>query len=228
MKVFAVIPAAGKGIRSGFAAPKQYLKIFGKELLFYTLQVFQTNDLVNEIIVAADPIYFKLLQKLKEKYKISKLELLVEGGKERQDSVYNALQILNAKENDIIVVHDAARPLLSQKTLTESILCAKKNGNAIVCLKAKDTLIKQRGNKVKYIKRDEVHLVQTPQVFRYKDLLSAMQSARTDKFIGTDESILINRLGKKINIVEGSLINFKVTTGNDIELLKSLLKVKLA
>ncbi len=228
MKVFAVIPAAGKGIRSGFAAPKQYLKIFGKELLFYTLQVFQTNDLVNEIIVAADPIYFKLLQKLKEKYKISKLELLVEGGKERQDSVYNALQILNAKENDIIVVHDAARPLLSQKTLTESILCAKKNGNAIVCLKAKDTLIKQRDNKVKYIKRDEVHLVQTPQVFRYKDLLSAMQSARTDKFIGTDESILINRLGKKINIVEGSLINFKVTTGNDIELLKSLLKVKLA
>ena len=228
MKVFAVIPAAGKGIRSGFAAPKQYLKIFGKELLFYTLQVFQTNDLVNEIIVAADPIYFKLLQKLKEKYKISKLDLLVEGGKERQDSVYNALQILNAKENDIIVVHDAARPLLSQKTLTESILCAKKNGNAIVCLKAKDTLIKQRDNKVKYIKRDEVHLVQTPQVFRYKDLLSAMQSARTDKFIGTDESILINRLGKKIHIVEGSLINFKVTTGNDIELLKSLLKVKWA
>ena len=228
MKVFAVIPAAGKGIRSGFAAPKQYLKIFGKELLFYTLQVFQTNDLVNEIIVAADPIYFKLLQKLKEKYKISKLELLVEGGKERQDSVYNALQILNAKENDIIVVHDAARPLLSQKTLTESILCAKKNGNAIVCLKAKDTLIKHRDNKVKYIKRDEVHLVQTPQVFRYKDLLIAMQSARTDKFIGTDESILINRLGKKIHIVEGSLINFKVTTGNDIELLKSLLKVKWA
>ncbi len=226
MKVFAIIPAAGKGIRSGFAAPKQYLKIFDKELLFYTLEVFQANKLINEIIVAADPKYFKLLLKLREKYKISKLEILVEGGKERQDSVYNALQMLNAKRNDIIVVHDAARPLLSQSTLSEAILCAKKNGNAIVCLKAKDTLIKAKDNKIRYIKRDEIHLVQTPQVFRYKDLLSAMRKAIEDKYIGTDESMLINRLGKKINIVEGSLMNFKVTTGKDIELLKSLLKVK--
>ncbi len=226
MKVCAVIPAAGKGIRSGLAAPKQYLKIFGKEILVYTLEVFQANELIDEIIVAADPKYFKLLIKLKEKYKLSKLELLVEGGKERQDSVNNALQMLDAKDNDIIVVHDAARPLLPQSTLSDAILSAKKYGNAIVCLKAKDTLIKEKDNKFKYIKRDEIHLVQTPQVFKYKNLLSAMQIAIEDKFIGTDESMLINRLGEKLNIIEGSLMNFKVTTGKDIELLKSLLKVK--
>ncbi|MHB9013217.1 MAG: IspD/TarI family cytidylyltransferase, partial [Ignavibacteriaceae bacterium] len=182
MKTYAIIPAAGKGIRSGFSAPKQYLKIGGKEIIVYTLEIFQKNNLVDEIILSADPFYFKLLQKIKEKYKLTKIKSIVEGGKERQDSVYNALKVLRAKANDLVVVHDAARPLLPVNVLTGAILYAKKKGNALVCLKAQDTLVKGKDNVESYISRDEIFLVQTPQIFSYKDLMLAMNKAYKDNF----------------------------------------------
>ncbi len=224
MKTYAIIPAAGKGIRSGFAAPKQYLKIGGKEIIVYTLEIFQKNKLVDEIILAVDPYYFKLLQKLKEKYGLTKIQSIVEGGKERQDSVYNALKVLRAKANDLVVVHDAARPLLPANILTDSILSAKKNGNALVCVKVQDTLIKGKEKVESYISREEIFFVQTPQIFLYKDLMGAMNKAYRDNFYGTDESMLIKRLGKKVHLFEGSIMNFKITRKNDIDLFKSLIR----
>ena len=91
MRTFAVIPAGGKGTRSGFTIPKQYLKINGKELIVYTLERFQNNRSVDDITVAADPYYFPLFEKIKKKYSLSKLKRVVESGKERQDSVYNGV-----------------------------------------------------------------------------------------------------------------------------------------
>ncbi len=224
MKIIAIIPAGGKGIRSGLTTPKQYLKFNGKELIVYTLEVFQKNKLIDELIVAVSPFYFSLLQNLKKKYKLSKLTNIVEGGKERQNSVFNALNSLNANKNDLIVVHDAARPLLPQNVLTEAINTAKIKGNALVCLKVKDTLI--NGNKTvrNYLDRKEIYNVQTPQIFRYFDLMNAMNLAFKSKFYGTDESILVKRLGKKIHIVEGSPLNFKITTKEDLQILPKLLK----
>jgi 2-C-methyl-D-erythritol 4-phosphate cytidylyltransferase len=224
MKIIAIIPAGGKGIRSGLTTPKQYLKFNGKELIVYTLEVFQKNKLIDELIVAVSPFYFSLLQNLKKKYKLSKLTNIVEGGKERQNSVFNALNSLNANKNDLIVVHDAARPLLPQNVLTEAINTAKMKGNALVCLKVKDTLI--NGNKTvrNYLDRKEIYNVQTPQIFRYFDLMNAMNLAFKSKFYGTDESILVKRLGKKIHIVEGSPLNFKITTKEDLQILPKLLK----
>lgn len=227
MKTVAIIPAGGKGLRIGItdksnAVPKQYLKIKGKELIIYTLQTFQKNKLVDKIIVAAEPEYFDLLVRLVKKYKLTKLKLIVEGGASRQDSVYNALLSSGAEPNDLIVVHDAARALLPDDILTNAINTAKKKGNALVCIKAKDTLIKGKRTVEEYLNRDEVYYVQTPQIFKYKDLLSAMNKAYKEKFIGTDESILVKRMSKKVNIVEGSVFNFKVTTREDIELIKKL------
>ena len=224
MKTFAIIPAGGKGIRSGFAAPKQYLKFNGKELIVFTLEVFQKNKLVDKIIIAAERDYFPLLQKLVKKYKLTKVKQIVEGGNERQDSVYNALKSITADKNDLIIVHDAARPLLPSKILTGAISTAKEKGNALVCLKAKDTLVKGGNIVDSYIDREEIYHIQTPQIFKYKDLLDAMNKAYKENFYGTDESMLVKRTGKKIYIVEGSLLNFKVTTKPDIELFKSVLK----
>jgi 2-C-methyl-D-erythritol 4-phosphate cytidylyltransferase len=121
MKTIAIIPAGGKGIRSGSSAPKQYLKYGGKELIVYALEVFQRNKLVDEIIVSAEPAYFSLFKKLIKDYKLSKLISVVEGGDERQDSVNNALKSINAKNDDLIAVHDAARPLLPDAVLTGAI-----------------------------------------------------------------------------------------------------------
>ncbi len=223
MKTIAVIPAGGKGIRSGIAAPKQYLKFKDKELIVYTLDVFQQNEMIDEIIISTEGNYINLLNDLKEKYNLSKISKVVEGGNTRQDSVYNALRSLtNAADNDLIAVHDAARPLLPQEVLTDAVQTAKQKGNALVCIKAKDTLIK--GNKVveSYLDRDEVYYVQTPQIFPYSILMKAMKNAYENNFIGTDESVLVRQIGEKANIVEGSVYNFKVTTSDDIDMFERL------
>lgn len=220
MKTFAIIPAAGKGKRSGASIPKQYIKFNGKELIVYTLEAFQKNKLIDEIVVAAHPDYFSLLEKLKKKYKLTKINRIVKGGKERQDSVYNALKEIEADKNDLAAVHDAARPLLSQKILTNAILTAKKKGNALVCIKARDTLVKGTNVVNSYLNRDEIYYVQTPQIFKYHDLMHAMDAAYATDFLATDESMLINNLGIKINIVDGSLSNFKVTSVDDIDFIK--------
>ena len=224
MKIFVIIPAGGKGIRSGTKIPKQYLKINGKELIVYTVEVFQRNKIVDEIIISAEKGYYKKLKNIVKKYKLSKVSSIAEGGKERQDSVYNALlSISSAKPGDLVAVHDAARPLLPQNVLTNVLMTAKEKGNAVVCIKAKDTLIKGKTKVEEYLNRDEVYYVQTPQIFRYKDLKKAMDEAYKGNYYGTDESMLLNRIGIKVNIVEGSDFNFKVTSEEDIKLVEKLI-----
>ncbi len=224
MNCIAIIPAGGKGLRSGLATPKQYLKVNNKEIIVYTLQTFQKNKLINKIIIAAEPEYFSLLIKHVKKYKLSKVKLIVEGGSTRQQSVYNAVLSSEADDNDLLVVHDAARALITNDVLTNAIISAKKNGNALVCIKAKDTLIKGKKFVDEYLNRDEVYYVQTPQIFKYKELQRALGKAHSEKFVGTDESMLIKRLGKKVNIVEGSVFNFKITTKEDVEMFRRLVK----
>lgn len=222
MKAIAIIPAGGKGKRSGFSAPKQYLKFRGKELIVYTLEVFQKNDLVDEIVVSAEPAYFTLFNKLIKDYNLSKVKNIVEGGEERQDSVNSALNSIAANDDDLIAVHDAARPLLPEDVLTNAINTAREKGNALVCIKARDTLLKGERTVKEYFDRKEIYYVQTPQIFPYKILKKAMKKAYERNFIGTDESMLVKELGVEINIVEGSMFNFKVTTMTDIEMFEKL------
>ena len=224
MNCIAIIPAGGKGLRSGLATPKQYLKVNGKEIIVYTLQAFQKNKHINKIIIAAEPEYFDLLINLVKKYKLFKVKLIVEGGSTRQQSVYNAVLSSEADDNDLLVVHDAARALIPNDVITNAIISAKKNGNALVCIKAKDTLIKGKKFVDEYLNRDEVYYVQTPQIFKYKDLQRALGKAHSEEFVGTDESMLVKRTGKKVNIVEGSVFNFKITTKEDVEMFRKLVK----
>lgn len=226
MKTIAVIPAGGKGTRGSTEVPKQYLKFSGKELIAYTLEVFQKNHLIDEMIVSAEPAYFDLINKIKKKYKLTKLTNIIEGGKERQDSVFNAIKSINANEDDLIAVHDAARPLLPDNILTNAIRTAKEKGNSLVCIKARDTLLKGDDVVKNYIDRNGIYYVQTPQIFKYKDLIRAMKKAYEKKFIGTDESMLVKELGININIVEGSMLNFKVTTMTDLEMFGKLVGKK--
>lgn len=230
MNTIAIISAGGKGLRAGgadnksIATPKQYLRINGKELIAYTLETFQKNKLIDKIIIAAEPDYFDLLLRIVRKHKFSKVKLIVEGGETRQHSVYNALLSSQAENNDLIVVHDAARALLPDAVLSDSIEVAKAKGNALVCIKAKDTLIKANKYVDEYLNRDEVYYVQTPQIFRYRELLRAMNKAFRENFFGTDESMLVKKLGRKINIVDGSVFNFKITTKEDIKMFEKLVR----
>jgi 2-C-methyl-D-erythritol 4-phosphate cytidylyltransferase len=223
VRVFAIIPAGGKGKRSGTETPKQYLKFHGKEIIAHTLEIFQKNNLVDEIIISAEPAFFSLLEEIIKKFNLTKISKIVEGGEERQDSVYNALKAIKAEDGDLVAVHDAARPLLPDDILTKAINTAKEKGNALVCLKARDTLLKGDEVVKEYVERSEMYYVQTPQIFKYTDLMKAMKKAYEKNFIGTDESMLIKELGIDINIVEGSILNFKVTTATDIEIFEKLI-----
>ncbi len=224
MRKIVLIPAGGRGSRSGFSKPKQFIKVKGKELIVYCLETFQKNRLVDEIIISADKSYIPLLEKLKLKYRLSKVKQIVEGGKERQDSVYNALSSASADPGDLMIVHDAARPLLFSAVLTEAIKTAEQKGNSVVCVRGSNTLIRGRNYVYEYISREDVLYVQTPQIFRYSDLMKAMKRAYKENFYGTDESMLVKRIGRKVNITEGSNFNFKVTTKEDFKLFESLVR----
>jgi 2-C-methyl-D-erythritol 4-phosphate cytidylyltransferase len=223
MKTIAIIPAGGRGIRRGSSVPKQYIKYKKKELIVYTLEVFQHNDLIDEIIVSAEESYINLINKLKVKYNLSKITNVAEGGNERQDSVFNALKSAGeVSKNVLIVVHDAARPLLPQKVLSNAIKTAKQKGNAVVCIKAKDTLAMGNNIVESFLDREEVYYVQTPQIFKYGILTEAMNNAAKKNLVGTDESMLVKEIGEKVNIVEGSVYNFKITSADDSEMFEKL------
>lgn len=224
MKTYAIIPSGGLGKRANAPLPKQYLQFNGKELIAYTLQVLQSSSLIDEIVVAAQNNYFELLETIKKNFGLTKLNLLVEGGEERQFSVHNAVRAIKAKDDDLILVHDAVRPLISKEIIYDSIQQAKEYGAAVVAIKAKDTLLKGNDFVSEYLDRSEIYYVQTPQVFKYKILFNALQKAKEENFVGTDESMLVYKLGHQIKIVNGSALNFKVTTDEDIRLLSMILK----
>ncbi len=217
MKKFAVIPSGGKGTRLKSLLPKQYIKVHGKEIIAYTLDVFQNSENIDEICIAAEPEYFELIEEIKKKYAYTKLKYIVPGGKTRQESVYKGIMSLPASDNDIIAVHDAARPLLPLEILNNSINKAIEVDNVVVAIKARDTLIKGNQFVSDYVNRDLIYYAQTPQVFKSKNLKDAMEKAIADNFLGTDESMLVKRAGYKVQIVDGSSMNFKVTAPSDLE-----------
>ena len=224
MKTYAIIPSGGLGKRANSPLPKQYLKFNNKELIAYTLQVLQSSNLIDEIVVAAQNTFFELLEIIKKNFGISKLNLLVEGGEERQISVFNALRAINPEDDDLVLIHDAVRPLITKEIIYDAIQNAKEFGAAVVAIKAKDTLLKGNDFVNEYLERSEIFYVQTPQVFKYHILKKAFLKAKEDNFIGTDESMLVHRIGYKIKIVNGSSLNFKITTDEDIRLLSMILK----
>lgn len=222
MKTFAIIPAAGKGKRFDESLPKQFHQIRGKEILVYTLDIFQNCSLVDEIIIPTRQEYFELVFQLAEKYKITKLKSVIEGGEERQDSVYNAVISLEAEKNDLVIVHDAARPLLPEKLLLEAVNAAEKFDNILVAFKGKDTLVRKNKNVLNYIDRENIYYVQTPQIFRYYILRDSLEKAYKENFYGTDESMLVTKAGYKVEIIEGLASNIKITTPEDVEFFKKI------
>lgn len=218
MKTYAIIPAGGAGKRIGSKTPKQYIKVKGKELIVYSLEIFQNSDFIDYIVIAAQPDYFDKLKELKERYNLSKILKIVEGGENRQESVMNALNSIQAENTDIIAVHDAARPLIPPSILNKAITSAKKYHSIVVAIPARDSLLKGNENVVEYLDRTDIYYVQTPQIFNYEIILKAFNLIDEQNFVGTDESMLVKNAGFEVKIVHGSILNFKVTSESDLEL----------
>jgi 2-C-methyl-D-erythritol 4-phosphate cytidylyltransferase len=218
MKVSAIIPAAGMGIRMGSSIPKQFLLLNGKPILHHTLSVLDQCSIVNEIIlVVADKEIENSRQQIEDF--CPKVTQVIVGGKERQDSVYNGLQNLDSKA-DIVMVHDGVRPFVSEDLIRESVEAARKFGAAITAIPVSDTIKKVNSESVveSTIDRSGLWRVQTPQTFQVSLLKEAFAKAQADNFYGTDEGSLIEYLGKDVKVVPGSELNIKITRSEDLVL----------
>lgn len=225
MFVSTIIPAAGFGERMEATISKQFLLLDGKPILVHTLERFQQCDVVNEIIVATQTSSLSLIREIKEKYALTKLQPPVEGGERRQHSVANALRFVHEKA-DIIIVHDAVRPFVHLKEITQSVETAKYFGASIVAVRAKDTMKQAStdGRVEKTLNRSSLWSVQTPQTFQRKILLEAYQFAEKNNIVATDDSFLAEQIGISPIIIEGSYDNIKITTPDDLLLAELLVK----
>ena len=223
MKRIAIIPAGGSGSRFNSPIPKQYVKVLGNEIISYTLKTFQNSSFVDEIIIAAEMSYFETLNQIKKKYGFDKISRIVQGGKERQDSVYNSLISGSFSEDDLMIVHDAARPLLTDQLLEKAIAAAEEHDSIAVAIRARDTLLKGKDHITEYINRDEIYYAQTPQIFRYEILKKAFEFVKISNFVGTDESMIVIKAGFEVRVVEGDFKNFKITTESDLEIFEKLI-----
>lgn len=226
----AIILAAGKSKRTG-KVNKIFYQIERKPLIFYPILAFERNPQIKKIVLVVRKKDFKTLLSLVERYKFKKVAKIIKGGKERQDSAYRGLKAaenLGAKTGDLILFHNAANPLVSKKEILNVIKIAKKYKAVLVAQPLKDTLKKSsRATFVqKTIPRENLWLAQTPQAIEYTLACRAFQEAKKDKFWGTDDVSLVERLGKKVKIVPASLQNIKVTTKEDLGIIKILLKNK--
>ncbi|MFO7665722.1 MAG: 2-C-methyl-D-erythritol 4-phosphate cytidylyltransferase [Desulfobacterales bacterium] len=224
--VYAVIVAAGKGIRMNSATRKQYLELEGTPLLSITLRAFDKCSLIDEIILVVPPgdIVF-CLEKVISPAGIQKKVIPVAGGLKRQDSVYNGLLAVHEKKSTV-VIHDGVRPFVTPSSIEECIREAVKHGASIVGMPASDTLKLADGSGYikKTLERDFVWLAQTPQAFEYGLIKKAHDSARKEGFEGTDDASLVERLGEKVRIIKGSANNIKITTPEDLEAAKYMLQ----
>jgi 2-C-methyl-D-erythritol 4-phosphate cytidylyltransferase len=235
MKVIVIIPAAGLGTRmapmpsalDAKAKPhpsKQFTELAGTPILIHTLRAFAAVDEVSEIWVALRENEIEgFRERLAKEVKTGKKIELVVGGEHRQQSVEHALNALSGAADDVVLVHDAVRPLVTAEIIHDVIVAAKKYGAAIAGLPAVDT-VKQvertsEGAIVKStIPRAGVVLAQTPQGFHYSVIKKAFDEASADGFMGTDEASLAERSGHQVAVVMGSPRNIKITNPGDMEL----------
>ncbi|HMA54909.1 MAG TPA: 2-C-methyl-D-erythritol 4-phosphate cytidylyltransferase [Acidobacteriota bacterium] len=214
----AIIVAAGAGKR--FGEPKQFAYLRAKPVLEWTLERFQAHPEVEAIVLVLPDE-----QDLKHyRMRYAKILDIVRGGEKRQDSVWQGFRLLTASAPELVLVHDGARPLVSVDLISRVISAARADGAAVPVLRIEDTIKEVRDGRVAgTVDRTFLVRAQTPQGFTYDVLKKAMEAARRDRFIGTDEAALVERVGLPVTAVAGDPRNIKITTPVDIPIAEALL-----
>ena len=219
-----VIVSAGRGSRMKADINKQILKLKGKEVIAHTIDKFYNNKNIDEIVVVVkedEADFFR--RNIIDKYGYKNIKIAF-GGKERQDSVFNGLKAVNER-CDIVLIHDGARPFVTDEIIKNSIECAKKNKCVIVGVPVKDTIkIINKDNEVcDTPNRSTLWSIQTPQVFEYLSIIKAHKIAKEKSYYGTDDSMLMEYLGYNVKVIEGSYNNIKITTPEDLKIGEEIL-----
>jgi 2-C-methyl-D-erythritol 4-phosphate cytidylyltransferase len=228
IKTVAIIPAAGVGMRMGGDRAKQFLKLEGKPILALTLEKFQSCDAIDAIILVAPPEYLEYCERsLVDQYNFNKVKKVIAGGDRRQDSVRVGIEASEG-EYGLILIHDGVRPLIDTGLIKRSVDAAVKNRAVITAIPAKDSAKKvgEGGFVIKTYERKLLWLVQTPQVFRYEDIMAAHQKALLEGWDDvTDDALLIEKIGIPVKVILGSEYNIKVTTPHDLEMVRLLMGI---
>lgn len=225
MRTVAIIPAAGAGARMGSDRAKQFMDFHGKPLLAVTLETFQECQAIGGIIVVVPQGQVEYCAKeIVESHHITKVEKVVIGGVRRQDSVRIGIEASEG-HYELILIHDGVRPFVDCSLIEKIVAAGKKERAVITALPVKETVKEVDGNGrvVKTWDRSQLRLVQTPQIFRYEDILKAHQQALREGWEAvTDDALLVEKMGIPVKVIEGSETNIKVTTPHDIDLARLL------
>ena len=229
----ALIFAGGVGKRMGNSGiPKQFLRLYGKEIIIYTLEIFENNENIDGVVISCLEEKIELLKKLIVKYEFKKVKSIVSGGKTGQESIYNGLKELEKyySKHDIDLIHDGVRPLINNETVNNNIELVKQKGNAITTAPAIETIIKLEEEKdvIKDIfNRSECYMARAPQSFFLGDILEKHRRAIKDKkFDFIDSASLMSYYGESLNILNGPVENIKITTPSDFYIFKAILDMK--
>ena len=229
MKAYALIVAGGNGLRLGTETPKQFLKLAGKEVLTYSLLAFSRCAQIDGIIVCAQAQWASVVRRICQRHEVEKLICVATAGSDRRASVKSGLDALVARgleKNSIVLVHDAARPFLTQEVILRNIEAAKRFGACNTGIPATDTpVLSEDGDTICAMPpRRQVYLSQTPQSFQTQLLLRAHAQVPEDSANLTDDCALVHACGHTVKLVQGSPALFKITRAQDFALARAVLE----
>ena len=221
-KVTFILAAAGQGKRMNLNSPKQFLDYKGEPLFYSSLKIAFDNKYIDDIIIVTNKENLNFMVKYcQDKNLLSKVKYIVEGGSERQYSIYNAIKKI--ENTDIVIIQDAARPFLKDKYIEESLKILNDDcDGAIIGVKCKDTIkiIDENGIVLKTPNRDSLIMVHTPQTFKFEILKKAHQMAEKKNILTTDDASLVEMIFGKVKIIYGDYDNIKITVQEDLKFLK--------
>lgn len=216
-KIAVIIPAAGSGRRLKTSMPKQFIEIQGKPILARTIEAFESSDYIDEILVVSNEAYLAYCKtEIIKKYRFKKVAGVIAGGKERQDSIYNAIKYLDSSI-DYVLIHDGARPYVTEKVIYDVLEKTLQYKAAVTAVPVKDTIkVLEQDCFSHTLDRNTLYSVQTPQGFEKKLLVQAYEKAYDHGFYGTDDATLVERMGEKVYFSMGDYKNIKITTPEDL------------
>lgn len=227
----AIIIAGGKGQRMGQDIPKQFVNVYDKPVLVYTLQSFQNNPQIDALEVVCIDGWQNIVKAYAKQFNIDKLKWIVTGGNSGQESIRNGVYNLEGKcnDDDIIIIHDGVRPLVDDDVLSDVIVKCQEYGNAVTSLPYNEQIfvIDDAVSTTKYIPRETLRRVSTPQAYKFKKLDSAYHKAFKEKigiYGSSYTNTMMTDLGERLYFAAGSDKNIKLTTRDDLEMFKSYLK----
>lgn len=233
--VYGIIIAGGVGQRMHSNIPKQFMTVYDKPLIVYTLERFEMHPMVDKIIVSCLQGWEDILVAYARQYKITKLDKIVQGGKNGQESIFRALKAAHDEagdnNDDIVLIHDAIRPNVSQDIITEAINVCRSKGNAIPVIPCQEVMleISNPEDKIsnKEINRALLKRTQTPQAARLNELFALHTKAIAENYTSSLATCsLLVAYGKELHLFNGSEKNLKITTGDDLDIFKALLQVQ--